>query len=67
MSIADSIPSATSPDGADRGALDGVRVVEIADDRAEYAGLLMAGMGAQVIKVEPPNGSPTRTIGPFRR
>jgi crotonobetainyl-CoA:carnitine CoA-transferase CaiB-like acyl-CoA transferase len=45
--------------------LAGIRVVEMADERAEYAGLLLAGMGAEVIKVEPPGGSPTRRIGPF--
>ncbi len=45
--------------------LSGVRVVEIADERAEYVGLLLAGLGADVIKVEPPGGSPTRSIGPF--
>lgn len=47
------------------GNLEGVRVVEIADQQAEYAGLLLAGMGAEVIKVEPPGGSATRRIGPF--
>lgn len=45
--------------------LSGVRVVEIADERAEYAGLVLAGLGADVVKVEPPDGSPTRSIGPF--
>jgi crotonobetainyl-CoA:carnitine CoA-transferase CaiB-like acyl-CoA transferase len=45
--------------------LTGVRVVEIADEQAEYVGLLLAGMGAEVVKVEPPGGSPTRRIGPF--
>jgi crotonobetainyl-CoA:carnitine CoA-transferase CaiB-like acyl-CoA transferase len=45
--------------------LDGVRVVEIADEQAEYVGLLLAGLGAEVIKIEPPSGSPTRAIGPF--
>lgn len=45
--------------------LRGVRVVEVADQRAEYVGLLLAGLGAEVIKVEPPGGSPTRGIGPF--
>src|SRR3954471_10618010 len=43
----------------------GVRVVEIADEQAEYCGLTLAGLGADVIKVEPPGGSPTRRIGPF--
>jgi len=32
---------------------------------AEYAGLLLAGLGAEVIKIEPPEGNATRRIGPF--
>lgn len=47
------------------GMLSGLRVVEIADERAEYAGLLFAGLGAEVIKIEPPEGCATRRIGPF--
>src|SRR5882757_1668409 len=63
MSTPSTRPSVPDHDAA--GALDGVRVVEFADERAEYAGLLLAGLGAEVIKVEPPSGSPTRTVGPF--
>src|SRR6476620_9328616 len=47
------------------GMLAGLRVIEIADERAEYAGLLLAGLGAEVIKVEPSEGNATRRIGPF--
>jgi crotonobetainyl-CoA:carnitine CoA-transferase CaiB-like acyl-CoA transferase len=47
------------------GMLAGLRVVEVADELGEYCGLLFAGLGADVIKVEPPEGSPTRKIGPF--
>ena len=47
------------------GMLAGLRVIEIADERAEYTGLLMAGLGAEVIKIEPPEGNATRRIGPF--
>ena len=47
------------------GMLSGVRVIEVADEQAEYVGLLLAGLGAEVIKVEPPTGNPTRAIGPF--
>jgi crotonobetainyl-CoA:carnitine CoA-transferase CaiB-like acyl-CoA transferase len=46
-------------------ALDGLCVVELADEQAEYVGLVLAGLGADVIKIEPPGGSPTRRIGPF--
>lgn len=45
--------------------LDGIRVVEYADEQAEYVGMVLAGLGADVIKVEPPGGSPSRQIGPF--
>src|SRR3954471_5532062 len=43
----------------------GLRGIESADERAEYAGLLLAGLGAEVIKIEPPEGNATRRIGPF--
>jgi crotonobetainyl-CoA:carnitine CoA-transferase CaiB-like acyl-CoA transferase len=48
-----------------QGALTGLRVIELADEQAEYCGLALAGLGADVVKVEPPGGSPTRRIGPF--
>src|SRR5262245_15567802 len=48
-----------------RGALTGIRVIELADEQAEYCGLTLAGLGADVIKVEPPGGNSTRSIGPF--
>jgi crotonobetainyl-CoA:carnitine CoA-transferase CaiB-like acyl-CoA transferase len=48
-----------------QGALTGLRVIELADEKAEYCGLVLAGLGADVVKVEPPGGSPTRRIGPF--
>ena len=37
--------------------LEGVRVVELADRRGEFCGKLLAHMGADVIKVEPPGGA----------
>src|SRR5262249_629057 len=48
-----------------RGPLTGIRVIELADEQAEYCGLTLAGLGADVIKIEPPGGNPTRRIGPF--
>src|SRR5947207_526980 len=47
------------------GMLAGLGVIEIADERAEYTGLLLAGLGAEIIKIEPPEGNATRRIGPF--
>src|SRR5712691_3195690 len=57
-----SVPSNVAPLG---GPLTGIRVVELADEQAEYCGLTLAGLGADVVKLEPPGGSPTRRIGPF--
>src|SRR5262247_1404999 len=47
------------------GALAGIRVIELADEQAEYCGLTLAGLGADVVKIEPPGGSLTRRIGLF--
>ena len=46
--------------------LHGIRVLELADETGEYAGRVLAGLGADVVKVEPPEGETTRRIGPFR-
>ncbi len=61
---AESLAQRLAPAGKP-GMLAGLRVVEVADESAEYVGLVLAGLGAEVIKIEPPSGSPTRTIGPF--
>lgn len=45
--------------------LDGLRVIELASDRAAWAGKLMGDLGADVIVVEPPGGHASRTYGPF--
>lgn len=47
------------------GALTGVRVVEIVDQPVEYAGRMLAGLGADVIKIESSDGAPSRGIGPY--
>src|SRR5215470_3061441 len=62
---ADAIPCSAPLPAAQRGALTGIRVIEIADEQAEYCGLTLAGLGADVLKIEPPGGNPTRRIGPF--
>jgi crotonobetainyl-CoA:carnitine CoA-transferase CaiB-like acyl-CoA transferase len=43
----------------------GVRVVEVGATIGEYCGLLLAGLGAEVVKVEPPEGAASRRIGPW--
>ena len=45
--------------------LDGVRVLEIGNEQGDYCGRVLAGMGAEVVKVEPPRGEVTRSYGPF--
>lgn len=40
-------------------------VLDLTDDRGELAGMMMGDMGADVIKVEPPEGSTSRHMGPF--
>ena len=47
------------------GPLAGLRVLELADEKGQFCGKLMADLGADVIKVEPPGGQDTRSIGPF--
>jgi crotonobetainyl-CoA:carnitine CoA-transferase CaiB-like acyl-CoA transferase len=47
-------------------ALSGLRVIEHAEGLAgPFAGKLLAELGAEVIKVEPPGGDRTRQLGPF--
>jgi crotonobetainyl-CoA:carnitine CoA-transferase CaiB-like acyl-CoA transferase len=47
------------------GFLQGVRVLELCDELGEYCGKVLAGLGAEVLKVEAPHGEDTRRIGPF--
>ncbi|MES2975416.1 MAG: CoA transferase [Pseudomonadota bacterium] len=65
MTLKTSTATMDTPAGTRPGTLTGLRVIEWADELGEYAGLLLAGMGAEVIKIEPPEGSSTRGIGPF--
>lgn len=46
-------------------ALHGLRVLDLAGPFGNYAGKMFAELGADVILVEPPQGSPTRARGPF--
>src|SRR5579883_3098365 len=47
------------------GALDGLRILEVAGLFGAYCGKLFAELGADVILVEPPGGAPQRRTGPF--
>jgi crotonobetainyl-CoA:carnitine CoA-transferase CaiB-like acyl-CoA transferase len=57
--------SATDPTQPAGGALEGLRVIELSHERCCFAGKLLADMGADVITVEPPGGSPMRGYEPF--
>ncbi len=52
-------------DGQMAGPLSGLRVLELADEKGQFCGKLMADLGADLIKVEPPGGENTRNVGPF--
>ncbi len=58
-------PSVTTADVGKPGPYAGLRVIEFGDESGEHCGLLLAGLGAEVIKVEPAEGAPSRRIGPF--
>jgi len=45
--------------------LNGIRVLDLADERGNAAALILAGLGAEVIAVEPPGGNPARRLAPF--
>ncbi|MCC7368320.1 MAG: CoA transferase [Chloroflexi bacterium] len=47
------------------GALSHVRVLDLSDEKGVYAAKLLADLGADTIKVEPPGGDLTRQFGPF--
>ena len=46
------------------GALSGVRVLDLTDERAIYGVKLLADLGADVVRPEPPTGDPLRARGP---
>jgi len=46
-------------------ALNGVRVLDLADRSAALAGRVLADLGAEVIMVEPPQGNSIRHLAPF--
>jgi crotonobetainyl-CoA:carnitine CoA-transferase CaiB-like acyl-CoA transferase len=58
----------TSPAASNGGAptaLGHLRVVEMGDMPAAYCAGYLAGLGADVVKVEPPGGDPNRWLPPF--
>ena len=52
------MPDTTQP-------LVGLRVIDMADERGELCGRLLADLGAEVIRVEPPGGAVSRGLPPY--
>jgi benzylsuccinate CoA-transferase BbsE subunit len=50
---------------AERAALSGIRVLDLADNAVAYASRLLADLGAEVIRVEPPQGGALRNAPPL--
>ena len=49
----------------DHGPLHGMRVVDLSDGMSAYGARLLAHLGADVVRVEPPEGPSIRADGPF--
>jgi crotonobetainyl-CoA:carnitine CoA-transferase CaiB-like acyl-CoA transferase len=49
----------------DRAALAGIRVLDLADNAVAYASRLLADLGAEVIRIEPPHGNAMRRAAPL--
>jgi crotonobetainyl-CoA:carnitine CoA-transferase CaiB-like acyl-CoA transferase len=46
--------------------LEGYRALDLTDLRGQLCGRLLADLGMEVIKIEPPEGDPVRRLGPFK-
>ena len=51
--------------GRETALLAGLRVLDLADEKASFCSKLLADMGADVIKLERPGGDDSRWVGPF--
>jgi crotonobetainyl-CoA:carnitine CoA-transferase CaiB-like acyl-CoA transferase len=51
--------------GEKDGLLEGIQILDLADEKASFCSKLLADLGARVIKIEKPGGDPSRGIGPF--
>ena len=49
-----------------QGALSDLTVLDLCDEKGQLIGKLLGEMGARVVKIEPPDGDPARTVLPFR-
>ena len=48
-----------------KSALEGIRILDLAGAEGQFCGRLLADLGAEVIKVEPPSGDPARRVAPL--
>jgi len=51
--------------GEKGGLLQGIQILDLADEKASFCTKLLSDLGARVIKVERPGGDSSRKIGPF--
>lgn len=65
MKLAVDKPRSGTNEAAHASALGGLRVVDLSGMAGQYCGKMFADLGADVILVEPPGGSPIRREGPF--
>ena len=45
--------------------LEGIRVLDMADEKGELCGRILADLGADVVRAEPPDGAGSRRLPPF--
>src|SRR5712692_2772135 len=55
----------TDAGGSAGGALSDLHVLDLTGPIGVYCGKLLADLGADVVKIEPPGGDPMRRLGPF--
>jgi len=59
------MPSSSKVPATDRAALAGIRVLDLAGNAVAYASRLLADLGAEVIRIEPPRGNGMRRAAPL--
>ena len=59
------MPVTETVDAAPASALDDIRVLDLTSQLGQYAGKLLADLGADVIRLEPPTGVDARRVPPY--